>query len=91
MTDRVERLARLAGIDLDAAERERLSRHLADLQNLIDALPDETAEPGNPHSVELELREDEPAAPLGLEVVEELLRARHDTWLELPPVREVES
>ena len=88
MTDPVDHLARLAGIDLDPGERVRIARHLAELQKLIDALPDDTTEVGNPHAVELSLREDEPGAALPADVVAALFRTNPGSWLDLPPVRE---
>jgi Asp-tRNA(Asn)/Glu-tRNA(Gln) amidotransferase C subunit len=88
VTDPVDRLARLAGLELDPSERERLVRHLAALQTLIDALPEELAEVGNPNAVELVPRPDEPGKPLSLEIVAGLNQFRHGPWVDLPPVHE---
>ena len=91
MTDLVDRLARLAGLELDPSERERLVRHLAALQTLIDALPEEFAEVGNPNAVDLVPRPDDAGKPLRLEVVSGLNQFRHGPWVDLPPVHESDS
>ena len=91
MTDRLDHLARLAGIELDADERDRIKRQLDALQSLIDALPDEVEDVGNPHAVRLPLRADVPEDPLPVEAVEALMPRSRDGWLDLPPVRDRES
>lgn len=91
MTDPVEHLARLAGIDLDPGERDRIAHQLNQLQTLIDALPVEVPDAGNPQRVDLPLREDEPRAPLEPDVVAALMSRVSGAWLDLPPVREDES
>ena len=40
MTDPVEHLARLAGLELTGEERSSLQRHLEALQSLLDSLPE---------------------------------------------------
>jgi aspartyl/glutamyl-tRNA(Asn/Gln) amidotransferase C subunit len=86
----IDHLAMLAGLEPGTDERERVVRHLADLQQLVDALPEEVAASAHPHEFLLPMREDEPAAALRPEEVARLMAHRSGTWLDVPPVREDE-
>jgi Asp-tRNA(Asn)/Glu-tRNA(Gln) amidotransferase C subunit len=89
VTDPVDRLAELAGLELSDQERTLLRDRLAVLQTLIDALPDDA--PGSAPvraAPPIPLREDEPGTPLPVDEVVGMMPARERSWLDVPPVRE---
>ena len=86
MTDPVEHLARLAGLELTDAERSSLRPRLEVLQSLLDALPEAGQAASDPSRIPCPRRSDEPTGTLDADGHESIGIPESGSWIDMPPV-----
>ena len=86
MTDPVEHLARLAGLELTAEERSSLQAHLEALQSLLDSLPEEGAVTPDPARIPCPRRPDVASGALEAGGYESIGIPGPGAWIDMPPV-----
>ena len=82
----IEHLARLAHLDLEPEEMERLTRDLAAILQYVERLSDSDDVPADEIPAMSWLREDSPAPPMAPGAAVSVAPDRHNELFKVPPV-----